>query len=402
MNLRLIIAIISLTGIATGQQLLKGSGSELLLRPSDAAVIEDGSLRSELACTVTPIKPKLELDFLFHSGFQVSMALKDLDTGIFGDNLTILFRVVAQDQPENPVLLSQKLRVPAMDRDQSQKSTFEFKGFFRLGEGKYHVDWMMRDKAEHICSKSWDIDARLGSKDSPLRAWTRTALVKGEEAELFSEEAPVTRKTDGVSVDMLVNFAPHDPASAVLDASDLQGVVAILREIARDPNILSYSVVACSIPIHKVLYRQETGPQIDLPILGESLNSLKLGRIAAKDLGLRDSHTAFVADVVRNLAANSASDALILVGPRMAHEPAADGEIAEALRDIRRPVFYLNYDSGNLTEPWQDLLRNAVKHAHGSAYAITTPRDLFGAWSSVMDRIMRSKRTSQSARATGN
>ena len=390
MKLFVIIVFILLPGIATSQQLLKGSGGELLLRPADAVVFEEGSTRSDLACAVTPVKPKLELDFLFHAGFQVSIPLEGLEEGV--SDLTVLFRVVSQDHPGDPVYLFQRLKVPARARAE-HKSSFEFDGLFRVGEGKYHVDWMMRDNGDHVCANSWDIEAKLSSREAPLRAWIGTGFVKPAQAELFSEEAPVPRKTEGASVDVIVNFAPREPGSAALDESDLRGVLAILRQIARDPNIGSYSLVACSIPEHKVLHRQEKEPQIDFPAIREALKLLKLGVVDARDLALRESHSVFIADVVRKLSASSRSDALILVGPRMAPESADVHEISEVLKDMGRPVFYLSYDSDPLASPWRDMLGNAARHARGTEYEITTPRDLFGAWSEIIHRIITSKRT---------
>ena len=27
---------------------------------------------------------------------------------------------------------------------------------FDVGEGKYHIDWLMRDRSERVCSYNWD------------------------------------------------------------------------------------------------------------------------------------------------------------------------------------------------------------------------------------------------------
>src|SRR5262249_51530628 len=116
------------------------------------------------------------------------------------------------------------------------------------------------------------------------------------------------------------------------------------------------------------------------------------GIVDAKDLSVRNSSAAFAADMIRKLTADSASDAFIMVGPKMATEPRAAGEIADALKVLGRPVFYLDFDSAPMFSPWRDLLGNAVKQARGVEHVITTPRDLFGAWSDVIHQILRSKR----------
>ena len=44
----------------------------------------------------------------------------------------------------------------------------QLEGTVDLGEGKYHVDWMMRDRTESVCSFYWDMEAELPSKDRDM------------------------------------------------------------------------------------------------------------------------------------------------------------------------------------------------------------------------------------------
>ena len=41
-------------------------------------------------------------------------------------------------------------------------------GIFDLGEGNYHVDWLMRDRSERVCSFYWDSEATLPPKDKQI------------------------------------------------------------------------------------------------------------------------------------------------------------------------------------------------------------------------------------------
>src|SRR5256885_13095281 len=53
-------------------------------------------------------------------------------------------------------------------RSEDSKGDAYLRGNFDLGEGKYHVDWLMRDRNEHFCSSSWDVEAALPAKDKDM------------------------------------------------------------------------------------------------------------------------------------------------------------------------------------------------------------------------------------------
>ena len=48
------------------------------------------------------------------------------------------------------------------------------------GEGKYHVDWLMRDRTERVCSSYWDIDASLPPKDKQVALEIRPGEVTSD------------------------------------------------------------------------------------------------------------------------------------------------------------------------------------------------------------------------------
>ncbi len=133
---------------------------------TDLAVLEAGEQRKDLPCTVTPSKPTLGFDLKFHAGYQVTVPLKELSGT--ENQLNIVFRVTPGHHRDEPVYFAQHLRVPPMEED--AKGDAYLQGAFDVGEGFYHVDWLMRDRTERVCSSNWDSEATLGSKDRPM-AW---------------------------------------------------------------------------------------------------------------------------------------------------------------------------------------------------------------------------------------
>jgi hypothetical protein len=384
-----LFAVAMLAGIGSSQVLIPGLSfrGAVLLRPDDFAVLALQEPRNELPCTVTPIKPAVGFDFTFHSGYNVVVPMKGLAGP--GNELTVLFRVVPQDHKDAPVYMSQKVPVPPLDKRMTGNGAIQ--GTFALGEGRYHVDWLMRDQRSRVCANSWDLDAKLSPKDLQLKPWVQPTFVQPLQETLFGEEPPVQRDAQSglLKVDVIVNFAPQNPNAAVLDVNDLQGLVAILRRIARDPHIGEYSLVACSLQAPKILSRQENVNRIDFPAVGEALKSLQLGLIDAKQLSMKDGAAQFMARLVREQLRKQGPDALIIVGPKLSGEVKISRGTLDSVGTLDRPIFYLNYNTDPAANPWRDFIGNMVKQKRGVAYSITHPKDLFNAWSDVVSRIVR-------------
>ena len=95
-----------------------------------------------------------------------------------------------------------------------------------------------------------------------------------------------------------MNFAPQDSTSATLQPLDTDALFSILRNIAREPRIGNFSLVAFNIQEQRVIYRQDDASQIDFPALGEALNSLNLGTVDLKRLNQKHGDTEFLASLI--------------------------------------------------------------------------------------------------------
>src|ERR1700681_217326 len=111
-----ILAVLAATQL-NAQILMQGSGPSGVVRifNTDSAVLESQEARKDLPCTVTPIKPALGFDLRFHTGYEVSIPLKDLSGS--EDLLTMIFRVTPEGHKDEPVYFSQRLSVPAIEEN---------------------------------------------------------------------------------------------------------------------------------------------------------------------------------------------------------------------------------------------------------------------------------------------
>ena len=385
-----LIALIAVLawGAARAQSLIPSheSGKRAWFLNSGAAVLNPPEPNDHITCSVDPIKPELRLDFMFYTGYQASIPRKEL-TGP-GNRLTMVLRVRSERREDQPVIFVQEFLVPAIGEDVSGNAFID--GMFRVGQGKYHVDFLMRDIHGRTCTRVWDVEAKVNGKDVALAQGLAKDLIKPVESTTFHEDAPVEHQQIGrpLHVKVIINFAPQNLGAAALGSDDLEGLVAILRKISREPRIGSFSIVACSVPARQMLYRQRHAPRIDIPALGEALKPLNLASMDVKQLALKNGETEFLERLITEETRGDHADGLIFVGPKYPLETNVSREIIEHMRGLDHPVFYLSYGLDSSYYPWRDAIGHVVKELHGFEYDISRPRDLFNAWSDIVSRML--------------
>jgi len=381
--------------------MMSGSGGPVRMFNTDMAVLEMQEVRKDLPCTVTPTqKANLGFDLKFHAGYEVTVPLRELAGS--ENLLTIVFRLTPEDKKDDPLYFTQRVKVPSIEEE--AKGDAFLQGSFDVGEGKYHVDWLMRDRSERVCSFYWDTEAALAAKDKTITVGLPPASASPTDAEQFREEPPVERNGDpAVKVKILMNFAPQNARSATLQPYDTSALVWILRTISKDPRIHRFTLVAFNLQEQRVVYRQEEADRIDFPKLGEALTTLKLGTVDASKLGQKRADTEFLSELIKKEAATETSpDALIFAGPKAMLEANVPEEALKAI-EPDYPLFYLNYNLNPQATPWRDSIGHAVKFFKGQEFTISRPRDLWFAVSEIVARIVKSKQGKQSLRAaTGN
>ncbi len=400
-NSRLLLFILplSLCAVAHGQVLMGGTGlpGSFRMFPSDLAVLEGGEDRKDLPCSVINSKPLLGFDLRYHSGYEVSIPLKELSGS--ENVLTVVFRVQPVEPKGDTLYLTQRFTVPPIE-DEAKGDAY-LQGGFDVGEGKYKVDWLMRDRSERVCSHSWDFEALLPPKDKQIAMALRTGEIRALDKEQFREEPPVARSTEEppLNVKVLVNFAPQNSKSATLQPLDTSALISILRNISRDPRIGRFSLVAFNLQEQRVLYRQDNADKIDFPSLGEALNSLNLGTVDLKRLSQKNGDTDFLTTLIQqecSKAETGTPDAVVFAGPKALLEESIPQDSLRQIGDLNYPVFYMNYNLYPQAVPWSDTISKAVKFMKGQEYTISRPRDLWFAVSEMVSRIAKWKQVRRS------
>jgi len=378
-----------------GQAQLAGSGGGALhMMNTDLAVLEAQDVRKDLPCSVTPVKPVLGFDLRFHAGYEVNIPLKELAGS--ENKLTILFRVTSDSHKDDPIYFVQHVHVPSIEDEAKGDATLG--GAFDLGEGNYHVDWLLRDRTERVCSFYWDSEAVLPTKDKQIALEMAPGVVRHSQDEQFIEDPPIERTPSTgapLNIKVLVNFAPQNYDSPALRPMDTVALVSILRRISREPQFGKFSLVAFNIQEQRVLYRQSSSERIDFPALGRALESMKLGTVDMKRLGQKHGDTDFLTELIKKeMGAEDHPDALVFAGPKIMLDAAVPQEtLTPIATDVDYPVFYMNYILNPNATPWKDSISRAVKVFRGTEYTISRPRDLWFSVTEMVSRIVKSKHT---------
>lgn len=365
------------------------TGGTVQLIGTDAAILDTEEIKKDLPCAVTPVKPLLGFDLRFHSGYDILVPLRELAGE--SDELTIIFRVTSGTAKDLPVYFTQHYNVPSVDED--SKGDALLQGGFDLGAGDYHIDWMMRDRMERVCSSNWDITAELTSKDQGVKLAVRPASIEPSDREFFKQDPPVVRVSadNALKVKVLINFAPQQSFAATMMPIDTSALVSILRNISREPTIFKFSVVAFNINEQRVVYRQDDSDQIDFPELGKALSSLKLGMVDYKQLSDKHSGSGFLTRLISEELGNNSSDAVIFAGPKVPQDNNVPADDLKEFAAVSYPVFYMNYNLTPQQNPWRDPIGIVVRKLRGFEYTISRPRDLWVSWSDILGRIAKLK-----------
>jgi hypothetical protein len=391
MTIRKIIQLAWFTAMpACSQVVMQGEtpGGRLYLLPSDASVLDAGEDRKDLPCTFKPIAPKLGFDFSFHVGFQAFVPLRHL-AGT--DRLTVIFRVTPENNPDAPVYFTQKWGVARPQDD--AKGDVVVSGAFISGPGKYHVEWLMRDPHERFCSAHWQISADTRGKDRDVKLSLPAGTVLADAGQPYDDQTLAKSGGDPhpLKVLVLLHVAPRMTAPADARADETATLVAMVRNIAREPRITAYRVVAFNLERNRILYRGRSGSPLDFQALGNTFTRVNPGVIDLQSLRENHSEGQILGDLVDREMAENRPDAIIFVGQRTTEDRLATHTRSITPDPPDCPVFYLNYDANPLTLPTRDPIGRIVKIWKGFEYTITKPHDLFSAWIDVMNRVVNSR-----------
>src|SRR5581483_9722771 len=348
-------ALLLLAGPAcTAQHLLRTRSPDRAWtsRHGDEAVLDSQEARRDLPCIVKPKKPELSFDLRFQTGYTVKLKLDGMQRS--ENVLTMVFRV-SGSRVNGATYMRDDLRVPAATEQRAGEVVFE--GAFDIGEGDYHVDWMMRDRSQTVCSAHWDISARLSQKQSMVRLQIPPGQVMPsiEDAETFSAlGAPARRETAAGRVSIIANLGSSGYGDGGAIPADVHAIASALKTIVGEPRIGNIALTVVDIVGQRILYRNDGSGDIDWLSIRHSLKPGNTLTVDAKKLAEMNGEAEFLTNLaLRELGAHP--QALIFISPTLASELKMPRQTRERFAVEACPVFYLSIDADPAKDPWRDL-----------------------------------------------
>jgi hypothetical protein len=249
---------------------------------------------------------------------------------------------------------------------------------------------MMRDGRGRICSAHWELETKRGRSQQNLPVTLAPNRI-AERVDLFGNEFPVERDANQPRhVKILLNLSPAKQKESILKTQDVAVLLSILRGISRESGVSRFTLVAFNVRGQKIIYRQDSAPEIDFAALGKAVQAPTGGTLNYRLLQDRQSETHFVTRLLRDQlgARTSSSDAIIIVGPKVTLEKKVPLEPLKQGGAASCPIFYLNYNPNPIDEPLPDTIGSALKAYEGAlAYNIVFPSDLGAAMRKMLCRI---------------
>ena len=265
----------------------------------------------ELACSVTPFGPALNFSFRIQAGYMVRVPMGQF----FGPGHAwfILARVTPDGGDGKPVYLASRTRLPDVPKT---KVEVELGGGYLLGEGRYHVRWMMLDDQGRVCRKEWRIEARLSHAERKARVSTRPDTVSAFSLLGSPDEGPARDDSPPFSVTILMHAAPLFPGRTRLRVSDRMLLIGSLAALLERLPARPVRLVVFNLDQQKELYRRDAFTLGALDQVEQSVNELELNAVDYRVLQKPRGHIDLLADLVdRERRDPNPSDAVVFLGP---------------------------------------------------------------------------------------
>jgi len=366
-------------GLALGVQAqeIVGSGEQpdgFRLLQTDIAILDSDEPRTDLDCDVEPLDPKLEYDLTFQAGYVARIPLSELAGN--GNRLRVLFRIRPADGSGEPVFFRKSFTVPRIEED--AEGSAPLPGKYRLGPGKYEVDWLMRDRSERVCAHSWKIDAEGPDVIESLAAAPNRHEIAAFQEEPFWTDPPIRRSRGPLlHVKLLVSFSPVELAKVSLSEYDQRSVVSMIRALSREPDIGEFTVIAYNAHEERVIYEAERVSSIDFPALGEAVRSSRSGVVDIEQLQDKKSGEKFLAELFDehlDASSNEGVDAVVFLGPKVTFERNPSYPLMTSSRSLQAPIFYFIYNRSPRSYPWRDAVSSGLRALNATEYDVTTAK----------------------------
>jgi len=271
------------------------------------------------------------------------------------------------------VLLRRTLRVDPIP--EGTKGRIELDDSFVVGEGRYSVEWRLRDSFGRHCSAEWKIEAKPKRSERNVKMTLRPGDVDDSLVYIFRPELGIADPDMGrpLRLKVFLNFdVRRRRRAARVRVWEFMPRIAVLRSLSRHPRLGQFALVVYSLDEQDVFHSHDLQSYLEFRPLRDALKGLSPATVSLEQLG-RDAERDFFGEMLtREISAEDSIDAYVFVGPDGRFGEKLSRGARETLSGVEKPVFFLNTSA----RPWRGLVGNAVGVLDGKEYKVWDPKKL--------------------------
>jgi hypothetical protein len=367
------------------------SRAQDVLTPSEipivSQIIDSRAKQNSLKCDVRPWAPFLDFSFRYQTGLALTVSLGQF---ALGEEPVTYLRVTPQGG--SPVILRAALELPSVLHDQSvtvepedlRRIHFTTSGAFNIGEGRYSVEFLLRNRQGRSCYKRWNVKTGKYSDKS-----VRVALSPRSVVPVAAESWDGRLDANGVRLSVLLDAAPIHRYAAQLYAWDRALLLQALASLLKQLPCQSVQLVAFNFEQQREVFRQEKFDSEGFARLDTALQHLELASLPYQAL-LSGNESKFLLRLAQEqTSAKDPSDAVVFLGPL----GTVDENPVMQLREGGSPRFFY-FEFHGVGTHFPDSIEHLTKELHGSVFHISSPSDLSSAIQKTVAQLRPSKTAS--------
>jgi hypothetical protein len=328
----------------------------------------------QVPCRVRKFNPRLNFSFEFQSGYYVYLRAKDFAAE--KQRIAILVKVTPEGG--KPAYLYSALELPNVP---DTNAVFEAGGGFLVGEGKYHVDWILSDIDGRVCREQWEIEAKLGRRDRDLKL----DIPPNTASDFMMRGVPRPDRDPGSlperRITILLNAAPTNPRRTTLPWYDRTLLLSTLHSLIARLPAQHVRIVAFNLDQEKELVRVEDGSDKSFDQVRAALDKLELNTVNVDALSKSVGPGEVLAEIInRELRAEDPPDAVVVLGPTTRHYVRFPKSALEE-GPHRTQFFFI------AVKTFPDVIESAVKALEGEVLSVRRPVEFARAIEEIEDRL---------------
>ncbi len=335
----------------------------------------------ELKCSGETFGPFLDFEFRFFAGLQIGVPAKHYRGHKPSFELLVTVTPV-EGTPGRPAELFDRFGA-TQEVPGDVKGEMIVNPSFSMGEGRYRVDWRLKDDRGQSCSGSRKLKASLSRGQKTVSLTLQPGQIIESAVYLFRSEPPVARPhlTAPKRLKIFVSMDIRRRRGQVVRPSllRLHPHFSAVRQLARSRVFNEFSVVLFSFEDQQILHRQDYAPAIDFRPMRFSLEKLNPQTVDINQLGRGREMDYFESMLSVELLTGEPPDAVVFVG----QETHFGRQVSEFMRGRLRQTeaAFAFLDTSRLA--WKGAMGNVVRAVRGQEYRLRQPSDLSKALAAI-------------------